>query len=219
MIKIKEYGIYDLKEDEQCIYIGTMSEVSKFLNYSKGSLWSYLSRKKHDRRLLINHRYELVEVKEEEEKQEEKRKTDQEVFEEIIKSFTEQSNMRTLKEEISKFKIFDEVKWIVKGLADKVIIEEEWKKIPQFEYSISNYGRIRNDKNGKLKSLRYHRWMIQVDIYKDGKRYTIDVPRLEAMLFIRKVERNERVSYIDGDRRNLYYKNLKIIERGVKNEL
>ena len=218
MIKIKEYGVYDLKEDEQCIYIGTMSEVSKFLNYNKDTLWSYLSRKKHNRSLLISHRYEIVEVIEEEQ-QEEKRKTDQEVFEEIIKSFTEQSNMRTLKEEISKFKIFDEVKWIVKGLADKVIIEEEWKKIPQFDYSISNYGRIRNDKNGKLKSLRYHRWMIQVDIYKDGKRYTIDVPRLEAMLFIRKVERNERVSYIDGDRRNLYYKNLKIIERGVKNEL
>lgn len=218
MIKIKEYGIYDLKEDEQCIYIGTMSEVSKFLNYNKDTLWSYLSRKKHDRSLLISHRYEIVEVIEEEQ-QEEKRKTDQEIFEELIKSFTGQRSMTTLKEEISKFKIFDEVKWIVKGLADKVIIEEEWKKIPQFEYSISNYGRIKNDKNGKLKSLRYHRWMIQVDIYKDGKRYTIDVPRLEAMLFIRKVERNERVSYIDGDRRNLYYKNLKIIERGVKNEL
>lgn len=167
---------------------------------------------------MISHRYEIVEVIEEEQ-QEEKRKTDQEVFEELIKSFTVQRSITTLKEEISKFKIFDEVKWIVKGLADKVIIEEEWKKIPQFDYSISNYGRIRNDKNGKLKSLRYHRWMIQVDIYKDGKRYTIDVPRLEAMLFIRKVERNERVSYIDGDRRNLYYKNLKIIERGVKNEL
>ena len=218
MIKIKEYGVYDLKEDEQCIYIGTMTEVSRFLNYSKDTLWSYLSRKKHDRSLLINHRYEIVEVIEEEQ-QEEKRKTDQEVFEELIKSFTGQRSITTLKEEISKFKIFDEVKWIVKGLADKVIIEEEWKKIPQFDYSISNYGRIRNDKNGKLKSLRYHRWMIQVDIYKDGKRYTIDVPRLEAMLFIRKVERNERVSYIDGDRRNLYYKNLKIIERGVKNEL
>lgn len=217
MIKIKKYGIYDLKEDEQCIYIGTMSEVSKFLNYNKDTLWSYLSRKKHDRSLLISHRYEIVEVIEEEQ-QEEKRKTDQEVFEELIKSFTGQRSITTLKEEISKFKIFDEVKWIVKGLADKVIIEEEWKKIPQFDYSISNYGRIRNDKNGKLKSLRYHRWMIQVDIYKDGKRYTIDVPRLEAMLFIRKVERNERVSYIDGDRRNLYYKNLKIIERGVKNE-
>lgn len=217
MIKIKEYGVYDLKEDEQCIYIGTMSEVSKFLNYSKDTLWSYLSRKKHDRSLLIRHRYEIVEVREEE--QEEKRKTDKEVFEEIIKSFTGRSSITTLKKEISKFKIFDEVKWIVKGLADKVIIEEEWKKIPQFDYSISNYGHVRNDKNGKLKSLRYHRWMIQVDIYKDGKRYTIDVPRLEAMLFIRKVERNERVSYIDGDRRNLYYKNLKIIERGVKNEL
>lgn len=172
MIKIKEYGIYDLKEDEQCIYIGTMSEVSKFLNYNKDTLWSYLSRKKHDRSLLISHRYEIVEVIEEEQ-QEEKRKTDQEVFEELIKSFTGQRSITTLKEEISKFKIFDEVKWIVKGLADKVIIEEEWKKIPQFDYSISNYGRIRNDKNGKLKSLRYHRWMIQVDIYKDGRKKKI----------------------------------------------
>ena len=110
MIKIKEYGIYDLKEDEQCIYIGTMSEVSKFLNYNKDTLWSYLSRKKHDRSLLINHRYEIVKVKEEEE---ENKKTDQEVFEEIIKSFTVQRSITTLKEEISKFKIFDEVKWIV----------------------------------------------------------------------------------------------------------
>ena len=65
MIKIKEYGVYDLKEDEQCIYIGTMSEVSKFLNYNKDTLWSYLSRKKHDRSLLISHRYEIVEVIEE----------------------------------------------------------------------------------------------------------------------------------------------------------
>ena len=73
MIKIKEYGIYDLKEDEQCIYIGTMSEVSKFLNYNKDTLWSYLSRKKHDRSLLINHRYEIVKVKEEEEEENKKR--------------------------------------------------------------------------------------------------------------------------------------------------
>lgn len=72
MIKIKEYGIYDLKEDEQCIYIGTMSEVSKFLNYNKDTLWSYLSRKKHDRSLLINHRYEIVKVKEEEEEENKK---------------------------------------------------------------------------------------------------------------------------------------------------
>ena len=94
-----------------------------------------------------------------------------------------------------------------------MIYDEEWKKIPQFDYSISNWGRIRNDKTGKLKSLRYHRWNIQVDIYKNGKRYTIDVPRVEGMLFIGKLDKNERVSYIDGDRRNNYYKNLKIVSR------
>ena len=48
---------------------------------------------------------------------------------------------------------------------------EEWKNIPQFDYSLSNYGRLKNDKNGKLKALRHHRWIIQADIYKDGKRY------------------------------------------------
>jgi len=50
-------------------------------------------------------------------------------------------------------------------------------------------------------------------IYKDGKRFTIDVPRMEAYLFIRKIKDNERVAYIDGDRRNNYYKNLKIVKK------
>ena len=34
--------------------------------------------------------------------------------------------------------------------------DEEWKKIPQFDYSISNYGQIRNDKNGTMKKVRRH---------------------------------------------------------------
>lgn len=90
---------------------------------------------------------------------------------------------------------------------------EEWKKIFQFEYSISNYGRVRNDKNGKLKKIRYHKWIFQTDIYKNGKRYTINVPRLEAHLFIRKVLSSERVGFVNGDHRNLYYKNLKIVSK------
>lgn len=135
------------------------------------------------------------------------------MFKEMIKTFTEEKQITTLRKEIEKFDIFDEVKWIVKGIIDKVIIEEEWKKIPQFDYSISNYGRIRNDKNGKLKSLRHHRWIIQVDIYKEGRRYTIDVPRLEANLFIRQLDKNERVRFIDGDIRNTYYKNLEIVSK------
>lgn len=130
---------------------------------------------------------------------------------EIYKEF-EDYYEKTIKEELLKFEIFDEYKWIFKGLKDQIMEEqEEWKQIPNFEYSISNYGHVRNDKTGKIKNSRYHRWIWQVDIYKDGKRYTIDVTRMEAILFIRKLESTERVTFIDGDMRNKYYKNLKIV--------
>lgn len=89
------------------------------------------------------------------------------------------------------------------------------KKIPQFEYSISNYGQIRNDKTGKMKKVRRHKWQVTTDIYKDGKRYTLSVPRLEACLFIRKVEKNEIVIHIDGQAMNNYYKNLEIVSKQV----
>lgn len=91
--------------------------------------------------------------------------------------------------------------------------DEEWKKIPQFDYSISNYGQIRNDKNGTMKKVRRHKWQVTTDIYKDGKRYTLSVPRLEACLFIRKVEKNEIVIHIDGQAMNNYYKNLEIVSK------
>ena len=91
--------------------------------------------------------------------------------------------------------------------------DEEWKKIPQFDYSISNYGQIRNDKNGTMKKVRRHKWQVTTDIYKDGKRYTLSVTRLEACLFIRKVEKNEIVIHIDGQAMNNYYKNLRIVSK------
>jgi len=36
---------------------------------------------------------------------------------------------------------------------------------------------------------------------------------MEASLFIRRLEKNERVSFIDGDKRNMFYKNLKIVSK------
>lgn len=133
-------------------------------------------------------------------------KHNKKVLEDIIRDFE-----INIHEEIMKFPVFDEFNWILKGMKDKVIGENElWEQIPGFNYSLSNYGRIRNDKNGKLKTVRKHKWLITVDIYKDGKRYMLNVPRMEAELFIRHVEDNERVTFIDGDGRNLFYKNLKI---------
>lgn len=209
---MKEYGLYDVKDYEQCVCIGNIKEISNFLNTTPNSLRSYIThRKKGERTGLLKRRYELIEITEEGE--EIPIKSNKEIFNEMIKLFGKVEK-KSLKEEISKFKVFDEINWIIKGLKDKAMgEEEEWRKIPNFEYSLSNYGHIRNDKNGKLKGTRYHKWMIIVDLYKDGKRYTINVPKMEANLFIRQVLETERVGFIDGDKRNMFYKNLKIVSK------
>lgn len=208
---MKEYGLYDLKDYEQCVIIGNLKEIAEYLKCSTNSLRSYMSHiKKGERKGLLKRRYELVKITEEGE--EIHIKSDKEVFENILKAFGYKDI--SIKKELAKFKVFDEFNWILKGRMDEIIgDDEEWKQIPNFQYSISNYGRVRNDKNGKLKKTRRHRWILQVDIYKDGKRYTIDIPRMEAKLFIRDLSKEERVSYIDGDMRNVYYKNLKIISK------
>lgn len=204
---MKQYGLYNIKDHEQLEYFGTINEIAKYLNQNPSSLRSRLTRKKQGKRNLIKCKYDIVELKDIED--EETEKTDKELWNEILDLFGYIDS--TPEEEIAKFKIFDEFNWHLKGLVNKVIYDEEWKQIPGFTYSLSNWGRVRNDKNGKLKAVRNHRWVIQVDIYKDGKRYTVNVPRMEANLFIRPVKDNERVTYIDGDRRNNWYKNLKIV--------
>ena len=198
---MKEYAIYDIKDNEQCVYFGNIHQISEFLQEEECSIYSYISRRRSGSDRLIKHRYEIVAIEEE---QEEIKKSNKEIFEELLNTF------RPPKVE---FEIFDEVKWEIKGLKDKVIINEEWKQIPGFQYSISNYGRVRNDKNGKIKQTRYDKWLIRVDIFKDNKKYTVNVCRLEAELFIRKLKDNERVIHIDGDARNNYYKNLKIVSK------
>ena len=91
--------------------------------------------------------------------------------------------------------------------------EEVWKKIPEFEYSISNYARIRNDKNGKIKGTRIKNYMLVTDLYKNGQRYMLNVVRMEVHLFIRPLEKNERIKHIDGDSRNNFINNLEIVSK------
>lgn len=203
---MKQYGLYNIKEYEQCEYFGTIKEIADYLKESPSSLYKHICLKKQGKVKYVKHKYDLVEMKEIEELP---KKTNEEMWQDILKTFGYIDSIP--EEEIRKFKIFDEFNWYIKGRVNEIIYDEEWKQIPGFTYSLSNWGRVRNDKNGKLKSVRNHRWIIQVDIYKDGKRYTLNVPRMEANLFIRPVKENERVTYIDGDRRNNYYKNLKIV--------
>lgn len=206
---MKMYGLYDLKYYEECVCLGTIKDISLFLTCSTNSIRSYIThRKKGERSNLLRKRYELVEINDDGE--EIPIKSNREIFYEILKEFGWKK--LNIKDEIDKFEIFDEFKYELKGRMDQVMGEEElWQKIPNFQYSISNYARIRNDNSGQIKSTRRKKYLLVTDLYKDGKRFMINVVRMEAELFLRHLENNETVRHIDGDIRNNYIKNLKIV--------
>ncbi len=58
---MKIYGIYDIKEKEQCMRVGTLEEITKFLNLSARGLGLALKR---DR--LIKNKYKIYFLFEEE---------------------------------------------------------------------------------------------------------------------------------------------------------
>lgn len=66
--KVKEYGLYDIKDNEQCVYLGTLKEISNYLNCNYDGLRSYLTRKRQGKQHLFQHRYEIIEIYEEDKK-------------------------------------------------------------------------------------------------------------------------------------------------------
>lgn len=61
---MKQYGLYNIKEYEQCEYFGTIKEIADYLGLKRNSLSVHLVRKKHGNKFLILHKYELVEMEE-----------------------------------------------------------------------------------------------------------------------------------------------------------
>ena len=59
---MKQFGLYDMKNYEQCVCIGTIREISQYLGKNYHSLWSHLSRKKQGDVKYIHQRYDLVEL-------------------------------------------------------------------------------------------------------------------------------------------------------------
>ena len=106
------------------------------------------------------------------------------------------------KENIFKFDYFNENNFE----------DEEWKEIGQLNYEISNYGRIKNIQTKKLKQLKFQKYGMQVILWNNSKSYTITISRLVAEMFIKKLEKDERVFHRNGDIRDNYYKNLKIVK-------
>ena len=115
---------------------------------------------------------------------------------------------------IYKFKVYKAKERIIKFdyFSDNNFKDEEWKKIGSPNYEISNYGRIKNTQTKKLKQLKFQKYGMQVILWNNSKSYTVTISRLVAEMFIKKLEKSERVFHRNGDIRDNYYKNLKIVK-------
>ena len=79
---------------------------------------------------------------------------------------------------------------------------EEWKKIEGYEnYSISKYGKVRNDKKELILKKRKNKDGYEiVNLYKNGKTKTFQVHRLVAIAFIPNHENKPCVDHINAIR-------------------
>ena len=97
-------------------------------------------------------------------------------------------------------------------------MEEEFKIIPNFEnYSVSNFGNVRNNKTGRvLKPYDSGRGYLFVDL-NNGKRKTIQVHRLVALSFLENPENYKEVDHIDQVKTNNRFDNLRWCSRNQNN--
>lgn len=132
------------------------------------------------------------------------------IFDKIVAEFKED-----LTEEIHRFEIYktEENSFYFDYFCEEDFEGEEWKQIGKLNYEISNYGRIKNTQTKKLKTLKKQRFGMQVLLWQNSQSYTVTISRMVANMFIRKVGPDERVSHINGNIRDNYYKNLRIVSK------
>ena len=89
-------------------------------------------------------------------------------------------------------------------------MQEEWKKIAEFpNYSVSNMGRVRNDRKNTLMGNSYDsKGYYRVALSKNNKRHARRVHRLVAMAFIPNPQNKEQVNHLDGNKTNNVVSNL-----------
>lgn len=127
-------------------------------------------------------------------------------FEKILKAF----KVKSIEEILKEFKVYDykKEKFRKSYNYEENFYNEEWKQIPQFNYEVSNYGRIRNINTKKLKTLKFQCYGMQVVLWKNSKGYTFTLSKLVYIMFIGILKEGERVKHKDKNIRNNYYKNL-----------
>lgn len=88
---------------------------------------------------------------------------------------------------------------------------EEWKIIPNFpDYSVSNYGRVRTDKSGRILRCNPNQYgLLQVGLMHEGVQYHRSVPLLVAKAFVPEPPGPfDTPINRDGDRHNNHVSNL-----------
>ncbi len=88
---------------------------------------------------------------------------------------------------------------------------EEYKIIEGFEnYSISNFGNVKNNNTGKIRKFQLdHDGYYIVSLHNNWKRKTFRVHRLVALTFIPNPENKPQIDHIDNDRINNNENNLR----------
>ena len=91
--------------------------------------------------------------------------------------------------------------------------KEIWKKIiikkQITKYSISNLGKVRNDKSNRiLKPQKDKKGYMRIQLHHDGIVYTKKVHRLVARAFLQKTLTKKQVNHIDGNKSNNKVENL-----------
>lgn len=88
---------------------------------------------------------------------------------------------------------------------------EIWKDVPNYEglHEVSNLGRIRTKKNGKIMYQREHNGYKRVQFKTNGKIKDFGVHRLVAMAFIPNPDNKPQIDHIDGNPSNNRVDNLR----------
>jgi hypothetical protein len=87
---------------------------------------------------------------------------------------------------------------------------EIWREIDDYDYSASNFGRIKSIKTGRiLKPRKDKDEYLRVNLYKDGIQKTLKVHRLVANAFIFNPENKSCVDHINNDITNNNIRNLR----------
>lgn len=81
---------------------------------------------------------------------------------------------------------------------------ERWEKIDGYNgrYSVSDQGRIRNDRTGRILTVNYGCRLPSVGLSVDGEQRWVPVCLLVARAFVDNPDGQYHVQFIDGDRKN-----------------